>query len=213
MKKLIALICAFALVFSFAACSKKPGNEEENSAPAGSEGKNPVVTLNMEDGGAIVIELYPDVAPNTVKNFLSLASSGFFDGVIFHRIVPGFVIQGGDPEGTGFGGPGYQIKGEFTANGFENGLSHTRGVVSMARGAYSMDSAGSQFFICLSDDHTETLDGSYASFGKVIEGMDIVDSIAAVKFDSNSKPLEDVVIQNVTVETFGVEYGAPEVIK
>jgi len=159
----------------------------------------------MQDGGVIVAELYPDVAPNTVANFVELANSGFYDGVVFHRVIPGFVIQGGDPTGTGMGGPGYTIKGEFTNNGFENPLKHTRGVLSMAR-AMAPDSAGSQFFIMHAD--YPSLDGKYAAFGMVLEGMDVVDAIAATATDANDRPLEDQVIQSVTVDTKGVEYTA-----
>jgi len=174
--------------------------------------KNPIVTLTVKDIGDIRIELYPDKAPNTVKNFIYLVQNGFYDGLTFHRVIPGFVIQGGDPNGDGTGGPGYHIKGEFPNNGFKkNNLKHTRGMVSMARSLYSYDSAGSQFFIVLEDQ--PYLDGDYAVFGKVIEGMFVADAIAAVRTDSNDKPIEDQVIEKATVELFGVEYEEPEKIQ
>jgi len=169
--------------------------------------KNPVATLTMADGGVIKIELYPDVAPNTVNNFISLANSGYYDGLIFHRVISGFMIQGGDPTGTGMGGPGYCIKGEFTNNGFENNLSHKRGVISMAR-SMAMDSAGSQFFIMHVD--YPYLDNQYASFGCVTEGLEVVDKIASTKTDYNDRPVTDQVIESIRVETFGVEYPEPE---
>ena len=168
---------------------------------------NPTVTIEMESGGTIVAELYPDVAPNTVANFIELASSGFYDGLIFHRVISGFMIQGGDPQGTGMGGPGYCIKGEFTENGFENDLSHTRGVLSMAR-AMDPDSAGSQFFIMHQDG--PFLDGQYAAFGKVIEGIENVDKIAKQRVDYNDRPRQTQKMAKVTVDTFGVEYPEPE---
>lgn len=169
--------------------------------------KNPQVTITMEDGGKIVLELYPDKAPNTVNNFLSLAGSGFYDGLTFHRIISGFMIQGGDPNGTGTGGPGYTIKGEFSLNGFVgNDIKHARGVISMAR-AMSPNSAGSQFFIMHAN--ASYLDGQYAAFGKVIEGMEAVDAIASVATDFNDKPRKPQVIKSMTIETFGVDYPAP----
>ena len=166
------------------------------AAAALAEG-NPVVTIEMEGGGVIVAELYPDKAPNTVANFVELAQSGFYNGLIFHRVIPGFMIQGGDPQGTGMGGPGYSIRGEFTENGFENDLSHTRGVLSMAR-AMDPDSAGSQFFIMHQDG--PFLDGQYAAFGRVIEGMDVVDAIAATPTDASDRPVQDQRIRTMTVE-------------
>lgn len=169
--------------------------------------QNPVVTIEMENGTRIVAELYPELAPQSVQNFISLIGKGFYDGLIFHRVISGFMIQGGDPQGIGIGGPGYCIKGEFAANGVENNLSHTRGVLSMAR-AQSPDSAGSQFFIMHADGNF--LDGQYAAFGKVTEGMDAVDAIAAVKTDRSDKPKEDQRMKKVTVETFGVSYPEPE---
>lgn len=171
------------------------------------EKKNPIVTLTMESGNKIVIELYPNIAPNTVNNFVSLVKSGYYDGVIFHRVIPGFMIQGGDPKGTGTGGPGYSIKGEFSNNGFTNNLKHERGVISMAR-TMMPNSAGSQFFIM-----TETsthLDREYAGFGRVIEGIEEVDRIVSVKRNAMDKPKEDQRIASAEVETFGVEYPEPE---
>ena len=158
---------------------------------------NPIVTIQMKDGGVMKAELYPEIAPATVKNFIDLAAKGFYNGLIFHRVIPGFMIQGGDPEGTGMGGPGYCIKGEFRANGFKNDLKHTRGVLSMAR-AMDPDSAGSQFFIM--HETSPHLDGQYAAFGKVIEGIEEVDKIASVKTDYNDRPYEDQVIEFMTVQ-------------
>lgn len=167
---------------------------------------NPIVTFEMENGKVFKAELYPEVAPNTVNNFLSLVRKGFYDGVIFHRVIAGFMIQGGDPKGIGVGGPGYCIKGEFSANGVKNDLKHTRGVLSMARTQVS-DSAGSQFFVMHAD--ADYLDGQYAAFGKVIEGMDVVDEIASTRTDFRDKPLEEQKMKKVTAETFGVEYPEP----
>ena len=158
---------------------------------------NPIVTIKMKDGGVMKAELYPDIAPESVKNFVDLASKGFYNGLIFHRVIPGFMIQGGDPEGTGMGGPGYTIKGEFAANGFKNDLKHTRGVLSMAR-AMDPNSAGSQFFIMHED--SPHLDGQYAAFGKLIEGIEVVDKIASVRTDYNDRPLEPQQIDFMTVE-------------
>ncbi|MBU5453948.1 peptidylprolyl isomerase [Caproiciproducens sp. MSJ-32] len=172
--------------------------------------KNPIVTINMEDGGVIKAELYPEIAPNTVRNFISLINKGFYDGLIFHRVIPGFMIQGGCPEGTGIGGPGYSIKGEFTRNGFKNDLKHTRGVLSMARTMFP-DSAGSQFFIMVED--APHLDGQYAAFGKVIEGIEVADKIVAAKRDYNDRPYDDQRMIKVTVETFGENYDEPEIIE
>ena len=167
---------------------------------------NPIVTIEMEDGGIIKAELYPEIAPNTVNNFISLVKQGFYNGVIFHRVIPGFMIQGGDPKGVGIGGPGYCIRGEFTANGFKNDLKHDRGVLSMAR-TMAPNSAGSQFFIMHED--SPHLDGQYAAFGKVIEGIEVVDKICSVRTDYNDKPRIPQVMKTVTVETFGVEYPEP----
>ncbi len=169
--------------------------------------KNPVVTIEMENGRVIKAELYPEIAPNTVANFISLAKSGFYDGLTFHRVIYGFMIQGGCPQGTGMGGPGYQIKGEFAMNGFKNDLKHTEGVLSMAR-SMMPDSAGSQFFIM--HRTSPHLDGQYAAFGKVIEGMDAVNEIAECDTDFSDRPLDPQVIAKMTVETFGVDYPTPE---
>ncbi len=170
---------------------------------------NPIVTIEMENGGVIKAELYPEIAPNTVNNFVSLVKKGFYDGLIFHRCISGFMIQGGCPLGTGTGDPGYSIKGEFTQNGFKNELSHSRGVLSMAR-AMDPNSAGSQFFIMHADG--PFLDGQYAAFGKVTEGMDVVDGIVAIPTDWNDRPREDQRMKKVTVDTQGVEYSEPEKI-
>ncbi len=168
---------------------------------------NPIVKFTMKNGKTFVAELYPDKAPNTVNNFLSLVESGYYNGLIFHRVIAGFMIQGGDPTGTGMGGPGYHIKGEFAANGFiENDIPHERGVLSMAR-AQHPDSAGSQFFVMHED--ADYLDGQYAAFGKVIEGMETVDEIAEIKTDWNDRPYEEQVMKSVTADTFGVTYPAP----
>ena len=171
--------------------------------------QNPIVTITMEDGSVIKAELYPEIAPNTVNNFISLIKKGFYDGVIFHRVINGFMLQGGDPEGTGMGGPGYEIKGEFSSNGFKNDLKHTPGVLSMAR-TMIPDSGGSQFFIM--HKTSPHLDGDYAGFGKVTEGMEVVNRIAETETDFQDRPLTPQVMQTVTVETFGVEYPAPETI-
>lgn len=168
---------------------------------------DPIVTIEMESGDIMKAELYPEIAPNTVNNFISLVKNGFYDGVIFHRVIPGFMIQGGDPNGTGIGGPGYSIKGEFSANGFKNDLKHSRGVLSMAR-TMAPNSAGSQFFVMHED--SPHLDGQYAAFGKLIEGEDVVDKICAVRTDYNDKPRTPQVMKKVTVETFGVDYPEPE---
>nr|WP_084065383.1 peptidylprolyl isomerase [Paenibacillus stellifer] len=192
-----------------ASASPSPASSAKGSSSAdqpSASASHPIVTFEMQNGGIIKAELYPEVAPNTVNNFISLINKGFYDGLIFHRVIPGFMIQGGDPEGTGTGGPGYSIKGEFLANGFTNDLKHTRGVLSMAR-ANDPDSAGSQFFIMT--DAAESLDGSYAAFGKVTEGMDVVDAIAALERDSNDRPKEPPVIKKVTVDTLGVSYPEP----
>ena len=168
---------------------------------------NPVVTFEMENGDVIKAELYPETAPNTVNNFIALVSKGFYDGLIFHRFIPGFMIQGGDPKGSGVGGPGYTIKGEFAANRFPNDLRHARGVLSMAR-TMAPNSAGSQFFIMHED--SPHLDGQYAAFGKVVEGIEAVDRICEVRTDYNDRPRVPQVMKKVTVETFGVEYPEPE---
>ena len=169
--------------------------------------QNPIVTIEMEDGGVMKAELYPDVAPNTVNNFISLIQKGYYDSLIFHRVIPGFMIQGGCPDGTGMGGPGYSIKGEFTGNGFQNNLVHDRGVLSMAR-TMAPDSAGSQFFVMV--EKAPHLDGQYAAFGKVIEGMEVADAIVNAKRDWNDKPRQPQRMKKVTVDTFGVDYPEPE---
>ncbi len=208
MKRTIVLLLAALLLCSLA-CAKGA------AAPAAEEKKedttvdktHPIATITMKDGGVIQLELYPEIAPESVKNFISLSNSGFYDGLIFHRVIMGFMIQGGDPKGNGTGGPGYSIKGEFAANGVKNDISHVRGVLSMAR-AQPYDSAGSQFFIMHQDGLY--LDGQYAAFGRVISGMDVVDAIAKTTTDSRDKPYKDQVMATVRVETWGVEYGEPE---
>ena len=171
--------------------------------------QNPIITFEMENGDIMKAELYPQVAPNTVNNFISLVNKGFYDGLIFHRVINGFMIQGGDPEGTGMGGPGYGIKGEFAQNGSANDLKHSAGVLSMAR-SMMPNSAGSQFFIMHKD--APHLDGAYAAFGKIIEGMDVVNKIAEVATDYSDRPMEDQRMKTVTVETFGVDYDEPETV-
>ena len=215
MNRIIALCLILVLSVSlFASCADNKGAETDLTEYA--EKGNPVAVIEMKDGGTIVIELYADKAPNTVKNFISLANSGFYNGLIFHRVIEGFMIQGGDPKGNGMGGPGYTIFGEFTDNDFDTDLIHLRGSVSMARrGSYYnpeayYNTAGSQFFICVDDQ--PSLDNQYAVFGFVLEGMDIVDEIVSVNTDGNDKPLKDVVMEKVYVETFGVEYAEPETI-
>ena len=184
---------------------KETGQDGENR-------QNPVVTMKIKDRGTVKIELYPEIAPNTVNNFISLVEDGFYDGLTFHRVIADFMIQGGDPNGDGTGGPGYSIKGEFTNNGFENNLLHEVGVISMARSPYSMDSAGSQFFIMVEDQ--PSLDGDYAAFGKVVEGMDVVEDISETATDEKTdKPLEDVIMKKVTVDTFGYDYPEPKKIR
>lgn len=183
--------------------SKAPYSDEVRTAPD----ELPIATIVVKDFGTIEAELYPHIAPNTVNNFISLANSGFYDGLTFHRIIKDFMIQGGDPEGTGMGGPGYSIYGEFTKNKFKNDLAHTEGVLSMAR-SQNKNSAGSQFFIVTKD--SPHLDGQYASFGKVINGLDIVHKIENVETDSNDKPINSVVIEFIKVDTKGVEYKSPD---
>ena len=209
MKKRAVFVAALLLLpLVLAGCGKTAAQEEPMSE------QNPVATITMQNGGVIKVELYPDVAPNTVKNFIHLANSGFYDGVIFHRVIEGFMIQGGDPDGAGTGGPGYRIRGEFSNNRHENNLSHQRGVISMARQgnpyvpASAYNTAGSQFFIMHADN--DFLDGDYAAFGKVVEGMDIVDAIASCATDASDRPLEEQAMESVRVETFGVDYGEPE---
>lgn len=192
MKKSLLLFAALAIlsIVLFSACSKETADED------GDYGETVMVQIEMENGGIIKLELYPEAAPITVENFVSLAKDGFYDGLIFHRVIENFMIQGGDPEGTGMGGSGKTIKGEFSKNGWDNPISHKRGVISMAR-SQKMDSASSQFFICHAD--STYLDGQYAAFGKVVEGMEVVDEIASVATDKNDRPVEDVVIKSITV--------------
>lgn len=173
------------------------------------ETKNPVVTFEMADGKIFKAELYPQIAPNTVNNFLYLVNKGFYNGIIFHRVIEGFMIQGGDPDGVGTGGPGYHIKGEFQLNGFANPLKHERGVLSMARAA-NPNSAGSQFFVM--HENAFYLDGQYAAFGRVIEGIETVDAIATTKTDFHDKPVKEQKMKRVTAETFGVQYPAPATV-
>ncbi|GIN56455.1 peptidylprolyl isomerase [Lederbergia ruris] len=196
------LLLLFVLIVGGCGKETKPDNKKVHVE------KNPIVTIEMEDGGTIKVELDPNVAPNTVANFVSLVEDQFYDGLIFHRVIPGFMIQGGDPNGNGTGGPDYSIAGEFSSNGVENNLKHERGVISMAR-TQDPDSAGSQFFIMVED--ATHLDGEYAAFGKVTEGMEIVDQIISAERDSADKPLADQTMKKVTVDTFGVTY--PEVKK
>lgn len=203
MKRLLCIALCLILLDTMGCTSGEKNKTEEETMHS----EYPIATITMKDGGVIKLELYPKIAPESVKNFISLANSKFYDGLIFHRVISGFMIQGGCPKGNGTGGPGYNIKGEFSANGVDNSLSHERGVISMAR-AMAYDSAGSQFFICHAD--SQFLDGQYAAFGKVIEGMDVVDAIASVKTNSQDKPLQDQVIDSIRVDTFGVEYGEPE---
>ncbi|MCT6924407.1 peptidylprolyl isomerase [Metasolibacillus sp.] len=215
-KKFYLMFALLTLVFALAACGTKDDKEDGAAEPESEKNdiadvkENPIVTITMDNDEKIVIELEPAVAPNTVANFISLVEQGFYDGLIFHRVIPGFMIQGGDPEGTGVGGPDYGIKGEFAANGFDNNLKHERGVISMAR-AQDPDSAGSQFFIMVED--APHLDEQYAAFGKVIEGIEVADAIVAVERDAADKPLEDQKIKKVEVDTKGVDYPEPEVIK
>ncbi len=194
------IVGALALV---GCSSKAPASDEVRTPPK----ELPIATIVVKDFGTVEAELYPHIAPNTVNNFISLANSGFYDGLTFHRIIKDFMIQGGDPEGTGMGGPGYSIYGEFTDNNFKNDLAHTEGVLSMAR-SQNENSAGSQFFIVTKD--STDLDGQYASFGKVIKGMDIVHKIENVETDYNDKPVNNVVIESIKVDTKGVEYKAPD---
>ncbi|MBR3768570.1 MAG: peptidylprolyl isomerase [Clostridia bacterium] len=220
MKKIISVLLVLILTaFCFYGCTEK---ELQNTTDTGydssklSNPDNPVATITMKDGGIMRIELFYDKAPNTVKNFISLANKGFYDGLIFHRVIPGFMIQGGDPEGNGMGGPGYNIFGEFSNNGFENDISHLRGYVSMARRgnpynpASAYNTAGSQFFIMVADNLG--LNGDYAAFGYCFEGMEVADSIVSVKTDSDDKPIKDVVIQSVKVDTHGQVFEEPQTL-
>ncbi|WP_052144851.1 peptidylprolyl isomerase [Halalkalibacter okhensis] len=224
MKKYLFLACSAYLFLFLTACTaaqeeEQAGNAEPEGETQQEEGdglypytldpkENPVVTITMESGEEIVAQLYPDIAPNTVVNFVSLVEEGFYDGLIFHRVIPGFMIQGGDPKGDGSGGPDYTIAGEFMANGFENPLQHERGVLSMARTS-DPNSAGSQFFIMV--DASAQLDEQYAAFGKVIEGMETVDAIVTQERDARDKPFEEQRMETVTVDTKGYEYPEPVV--
>lgn len=220
MKRIIAVIMALLAVgMIFVSCSGNSDAESDSTAAYADKltnPDNPVATIVMKDGGIMRIELFYDTAPNTVKNFISLANDGFYDGLTFHRVIPGFMIQGGDPKGNGTGGPGYTIFGEFENNDFENGRKHLRGYVSMARkGSYlnpasAYNTAGSQFFICVDDQ--PSLDGDYAVFGYCFEGMDVADEIVSVATNSNDKPLKDVVIKSIRVQTNGISYEEPVTI-
>ena len=192
MKRLLCIALCLILLGTMGCTSGEKNKTEEETMHS----EYPIATITMKDGGVIKLELYPKIAPESVKNFISLANSKFYDGLIFHRVISGFMIQGGCPKGNGTGGPGYNIKGEFSANGVDNSLSHERGVISMAR-AMAYDSAGSQFFICHAD--SVFLDGNYAAFGKVTEGMDVVDAIASVATDSNDKPLQEQKIKSIRI--------------
>ena len=210
--KIIFSFVLITLIFTLIGCGTQGENvtneSEKTSNYASSVTEKPIVTITMENEEKILIELDPAVAPNTVANFVSLVEKGFYDGVIFHRVIPDFMIQGGDPEGNGTGGADYTIKGEFSENGFENNLKHDRGVISMAR-SNDPNSASSQFFIMVKE--STHLDGKYAAFGKVIEGMEVVDDIVSVERDGSDKPLEDQTMKSVTVDTKGFDYPDPEV--
>ena len=212
MKAYLKVLLCIILCLSFVACttSKNTSTVKEDNINY-SDSSNPAAVILMENGDVIKLELYPKAAPNTVNNFIYLANKGFYNGLTFHRIIPNFVIQGGDPQGTGLGGPGYKIKGEFSENGVDNKLKHTRGVISMARSSQGNDTAGSQFFIMVSDN--ASLDGKYAAFGKVTEGMEAVDKIVASERDSNDKPLKAIVIKKITVDLKGKTYSEPQKIK
>ena len=229
--KTIMILVTLMFVIFAGGCGNKEQTKVENTPKTtdkveaskaiktekGPNDKNPIVTIEMEDGSKIKVELYPEIAPNTVRNFVSLVQSGFYNGLIFHRVIPGFMIQGGDPQGTGMGGPGYAIAGEFSENGFDNPLKHETGIISMARGGNDANSAGSQFFIMV--NAASSLDGKYAAFGKVTEGMETVDKIVSVETvisetsGQKEKPKKDQKMKKVTVDTFGVKYGEPEKVK
>ena len=210
--KIIFSFVLITLIFTLIGCGTQGENvtneSEKTSNYASSVTEKPIVTITMENDEKIVLQLDPAVAPNTVANFVSLVEKGFYDGVIFHRVIPDFMIQGGDPEGNGTGGADYTIKGEFSENGFENNLKHDRGVISMAR-SNDPNSASSQFFIMVKE--SPHLDGQYAAFGKVIEGMEVVDDIVSVERDGSDKPLKDQTMKSVTVDTKGFDYPDPEV--
>ena len=221
MKKYLLYVWVALLTLVLVACNNNDNSNDKDAtngtAPKDEEAvsnenyednvtENPIVTITMESGEQIVMELMPKIAPNTVANFVSLVQEGFYDGTIFHRVIPGFMVQGGDPTGTGMGGPNYSIAGEFTSNGFENLLAHERGAVSMAR-AINPDTAGSQFFIMV--ETATHLDGDYAAFGKVLEGMEVVDKIVSVERDENDKPLQEQKMKSVVVDTKGFSYPKP----
>lgn len=213
-KKILLVATACTVVMAAVGCTKKDNNEKNDESTGNSiveEGQLPVAKIVVKDYGTIEAELYPSKAPNTVNNFISLANSGFYDGLTFHRVIDGFMIQGGDPKGNGTGGPGYSIEGEFSNNGYsKNDLKHTVGVLSMAR-SRDFNSAGSQFFIM--DGDYESLDGDYAAFGKVISGLNVVEEISKVETNSSDKPMDDVVIESITVDTKGVNYPEPTKVK
>ena len=222
-KRFLFIFSTMIFILFIAACSSQSDSDdekekqktadqatEEDNGQAAYEQDSPIVTITMEDGDQIQIELYPYIAPNTVDNFISLVEDEFYDGLIFHRVIPGFMIQGGDPDGNGTGSPGYAIKGEFSSNGFENDLNHHRGVISMARSA-DPDSAGSQFFIMVED--SPHLNGDYAAFGQVTDGMDVVDDIVSQETDKNDKPLEDQRMEKVEVDTKGHKFSEPEIVE
>ena len=215
--KVILVVALGVLAMSIAGCSNEKAKEnvKEDNKPKQTEEKIdekdlPVVTIKVKDFGTMKGVLYPNKAPNTVNNFIELANSGFYNNLTFHRVIKDFMIQGGDPDGTGMGGPGYSIKGEFTSNGFDNDLKHTEGVLSMAR-SQSKDSGGSQFFVMTAD--APHLDGDYAAFGKITEGLDVLHNIESVKTDKNDKPITEVKIESIKVDTKGKEYKAPDKIK
>lgn len=212
MKHRLVLFLLMITTLLFVGCNSNEGSNsaEPNNMERIETDAVPVVTMVMEDGGEVEIALYPNKAPNTVNNFIALVQDGFYDGLIFHRVIPDFMIQGGDPEGIGVGGPGYSIPGEFSSNGFDNDLNHTRGVISMARSQHP-DSAGSQFFIMVAD--SPHLDGDYAAFGEVLSGMEVVDEIVASDRDEADKPYEDQVIKTMTVELNGYDFVEPETIE
>lgn len=206
--KTVLAVAIVAAVFATGIWFQSGQNvQSSDNIPQSEEVPNPMVTIHMESGGEIELELYPDIAPNTVRNFLSLARSGFYEGTIFHRVIPGFMIQGGDPQGTGRGGPGYSIRGEFRSNGFPNDLKHERGVISMAR-TQNPNSAGSQFFIMVAN--APHLDGEYAAFGRVVRGMEEVDRIVASPRDAADRPFEAQRIERMTVDEKGQEYPEPD---
>lgn len=216
MRRLVLLSLMLLALFLFAGCQENDEDDTakkekaEDATTYEETDKKPIVTITMEDGREITAELYPNIAQNTVNNFIELIENEFYDGVIFHRVIPGFMIQSGDPEGTGMGDPGYSIKGEFENNGVENDLKHEKGVLSMAR-REDPDSAGSQFFIMTGE--AASLDGNYAAFGKVIDGMDVAEDISEVERDSNDMPKEDQVIEKITVDLEGYDAKAPEKIE